>query len=133
MNPEELQQRTKRFAIRIIKCVEGSYRSTSTTVLSKQIIRFAASIGANYRAACGARSKAEFIAKLRIAREESDETLYWLEILQEITEQDNIKDLIKEYDELTAILTASLKTSRRTNNLIFNLRYANLQSSAPIV
>ena len=75
-------------------------------------IRSATSIGANYRAACGARSKAEFIAKLQIAREESDETLYWLEILQETISHDELKFLIKECDELKAILSAALKTSR---------------------
>ena len=112
MNPEELRQRTKKFAVQIIKHVEGLDQSTSAAVLSKQIIRSATSIGANYRAACGARSKAEFIAKLQIAREESDETLYWLELLQEISESHNTRSLIKECDELTAILTAALKTSR---------------------
>jgi four helix bundle protein len=74
LNSDELKERTKRFAIQVIKLVDGLKQSTSTHVLSKQIIRSATSIGANYRAACGARSKSEFIAKLQIAREESDET-----------------------------------------------------------
>ena len=112
MNSKELKERTKMFAIQIIKFVDGLKQSTSTFVLSKQIIRSATSIGANYRAACGARSKAEFIAKLQIAREESDETLYWLEIFQETTSHDDLKIFIKECDELTAILTAALKTAR---------------------
>ena len=112
MNSDELKERTKRFAVQIVKFVNELKQSTATIVLSKQIVRSATSIGANYRAACGARSKAEFIAKLQIAREESDETLYWLEILQETIGQHNIIDLIKECDELTAILTAALKTSR---------------------
>ena len=112
MNSDELKGRTKKFAIQVIKFVDGLEQSTSTLVLSKQIVRSATSIGANYRAACGARSKAEFIAKLQIAREESDETLYWLEIFQETSNQLNIKNLIKECDELTAILMAALKTSR---------------------
>ncbi len=112
MNPEELKQRTKRFAVETIKYIDGLNQSISTIVLSKQVLRSATSIGANYRAACGSRSKAEFIAKLQIAREESDETLYWLEILQEISGQNNMMNLIEECDELTAILTAALKTSR---------------------
>jgi four helix bundle protein len=112
MNPEELKERTKKFAIQIIRFVDALKQSTSTNVLSKQIIRSATSIGANYRAACGARSKAEFIAKLQITREEADETLYWLEILREVVDNNIIKDLINECDELTAILTSSLKTSR---------------------
>jgi four helix bundle protein len=69
MNSGELKERIKKFAIRIIKLADGLKRSITTDVLSKQIIRSATSIGANYRAACGARSKAEFIAKLQTARE----------------------------------------------------------------
>jgi four helix bundle protein len=102
----------KKFALRIIKLADGLKRSIATDVLSKQIIRSATSIGANYRAACGARSKAEFIAKLQTAREESDETLNWLELLQETTDHNDLKELVKECDELTAILTVSMKTSR---------------------
>jgi four helix bundle protein len=112
MDSCELKERTKQFAIQIIKLVNGLKQSTTTLVLSKQIIRSATSIGANYRAACGARSKSEFIAKLQIAREESDETLYWLEIFRETHDIPSLNDLIQECDELTAILTASLKTSR---------------------
>jgi four helix bundle protein len=112
MDSGELKARTKRFAVQVIKFVDELKCTTSTNVLSKQIVRSATSIGANYRAACGARSKAEFIAKLQIAREESDETLYWLEIIQETIGLSNTADLIKECDELTAILTAALKTSR---------------------
>jgi four helix bundle protein len=112
LNSDELKERTKQFAIQVINFIDGLKQSPSTVVLSKQIIRSATSVGANYRAACGARSKPEFIAKLQIAREESDETLYWLEIFHEILDDYDLKRLIKECDELTAILTASLKTSR---------------------
>jgi four helix bundle protein len=112
MESGELKERTKKFAVQVIKFVDGLEQSQSTRVLSKQIIRSATSIGANYRAACGARSKAEFIAKLQITREESDETLYWLAILQETNDKHDLKVLIKECDELTAIFTSSLKTSR---------------------
>ena len=112
MDSGELSERTKKFAVQVIKFVEGLEQSLSTLVLSKQIIRSATSIGANDRAACGARSRAEFIAKLQIAREGSDETLYWLEIFQEINNRYKLRDLMQECDELTAILTASIKTSR---------------------
>ncbi|RPI02582.1 MAG: four helix bundle protein [Ignavibacteriae bacterium] len=112
VNSEELKVRTKKFAVQVIKFVDGLKQSTSTLVLSKQIVRSSSSIGANYRAACGARSKAEFIAKLQIAREESDETLYWLEILQETSGRDDLNILTEECDELTAIFTAALKTAR---------------------
>jgi len=112
VNSTELKERTKMFAVQIIKFVDGLKQSTATFVLSKQIVRSATSIGANYRATCGARSNAEFIAKLQIVCEESDETLYWLELLQETVKQHEIEALIKECDELTAIFTASLKTAR---------------------
>jgi len=112
MDSKVLRERTKRFTVQIIKYVDGLKRTTSTFVLSKQIVQSATSIGANYRAACGARSKSEFIAKLQITREESDETLYWLELLQETNQQSDAKDLIKECDELTAIFTTALKTAR---------------------
>ena len=112
MDSKELKERTKRFAVHIIKSVDGLKQTSATSVLSKQITRSATSIGENYRAACGARSKAEFIAKLQIVRVESDETLFWLELFQEALGLDNIKDLIKECDELTAVFTASLKTAR---------------------
>ena len=112
MNSEELKERTKKFAIQVIKFIDGLRPSTATIVLSKQIIRSATSIGANYRAACGARSKAEFIAKLQIAREEADETLYWLEIIEQTLREFEVHELIQECNELTAILTTSLKSSR---------------------
>jgi four helix bundle protein len=112
MDSGELKERTKKFAVQVIKFVDGLKQSVSTAVLSKQIIRSATSIGANYRAACIARSKAEFIAKLQICREESDETIYWLELIRETSEQHNMEDLIKEAGELTAIFTVALKTAR---------------------
>jgi four helix bundle protein len=83
VNSEEMKERTKKFAVQVIKFVDGLEPLTTLNVLSKQIVRSATSIGANYRAACGARSRAEFLAKLQIAREESDETLFWLELFQE--------------------------------------------------
>jgi len=90
MDSRELKERTKKFTIQVIKFVDGLKQSTATFVLSKQIVRSATSIGANYRATCGARSNAEFIAKLQIVCEESDETLYWLELLQETVKQHEI-------------------------------------------
>jgi four helix bundle protein len=114
MNSTELKVRTKDFALKVIKLADDLETGLSTSVLSKQIIRSATSIGANYRAACGARSKAEFISKLQIVREESDETLYWLELLSETVKLQKINELMKECNELTAIFTSSLKTVRRS-------------------
>jgi four helix bundle protein len=112
MDSGELKERTKKFAVQVIKFTDGLKQSVSMTVLSKQVIRSATSIGANYRAACIARSKAEFIAKLQICREESDETIYWLEIIRETSNAHDMDGLIKEAGELTAIFTAALKTAR---------------------
>lgn len=110
----DLKQRTKRFALETIKITEKLPRKTAVYVIEKQIIRSATSIGANYRAACRARSRADFIAKMGIVEEETDETLYWLEILtaSNLIAEDLIKDLVKEANELLSIIVASIKTAR---------------------
>ncbi len=81
MTPEELKTRTKAFAVRVIRLVDALPRSLAAQVVGRQLLRSATSVGANYRAACRAQSRAEFAAKLSIVVEEADETLYWLELL----------------------------------------------------
>lgn len=83
-------------------------------ILGKQLLRSGTSIGANYRAACRARSRAEFIAKLGIVLEESDETAFWLELLLEsdVINHDKFNALLKEADEFTSIFVASLRTAK---------------------
>jgi four helix bundle protein len=90
-------------------------RGRTADVLSRQLLRSATSVGANYRAACRARSRADFISKISVAEEEADESLYWLELISEssVVKADRIAGLIKEADELTAILTAAGKTAKR--------------------
>jgi four helix bundle protein len=90
-------------------------RGRTADVLGKQLLRSATSVGANYRAACRARSRADFISKIAVAEEEADESLYWLELISdsEIMKADRLAGLIKEADELTAILTAAGKAARR--------------------
>ena len=83
MDREEFQARTKRLALRVIRMVEALPRSTTASVIGRQVLRSATSVGANYRAVCRARSTADMIAKLKIVEEEADETLYWLELLVE--------------------------------------------------
>ena len=100
MNKSELKSRTKKFALRIIKLVDELPNTKAGHTIGNQIIRSGTSIAANYRAACRARSSAEFISKLAIVEEESDETLFWLEA-----------------DELTAIFTAAGKTAKANKNL----------------
>ena len=114
--PEELRDRTKVFALRIIRLFRSLPYKTDTYVLGKQLLRCGTSVAANYRAVCRARSKAEFIARIAIVAEEADEAVLWLELLTEsgIVKAELTADLLKEAKELTAILTASQQTAKRT-------------------
>lgn len=112
MDKSELQKRTKVFAIRIIKMAGSLPKDQAGQVIGRQIIRSATSVGANYRSACRGRSRAEFTAKLGTVLEEADETLYWLEIIEEagLLPADQLRGLIKEADELTAIFSSAKRT-----------------------
>jgi four helix bundle protein len=111
---EELRNRTKRFALRIIRLFRHLPRTTEAQVLGKQLLRSGTSVGANYRAAGRARSKAEFIAKMGIVVEEADETVFWIECLveAEIVKAELLTDLLSEANELLAIFAASQRTAR---------------------
>ena len=110
-NPDQLRQRTKTFALRVIKLVEALPKTTTAAVLGKQLLRSATSVGANYRAACRARSQAEFIAKMGIVLEEADECGYWLELLSEsgVMPAARLVDLQRESEEVTAITVSSIE------------------------
>jgi len=114
MNEEDLKRRTKQFGLRVIRLVEALPKTTTARTIGNQLLRSGMSVGANYRAACRGKSKADFIAKAGIALEEADECLYWFEMLQEagIIPAEKLKELAKEADELVAIFTASIKTAR---------------------
>lgn len=118
MNSEELKNRTKKLAVGIISFVETLPKSDSARIIGKQLIRSATSVAANYRAACRARSKADFISKLGIVEEEADETLFWIEILIESgkAEGESVSRLQKEINEIAAIFSASHKTARINRN-----------------
>lgn len=117
MNKEELKERTKKFALRVIKLVNALPRNNTGWTIGKQLIRCSTSVGANYRAACRSRSNAEFISKLGIVIEEADESVYWLEIIiaSSLMKKDLIKPLLNEANEITAIMVASRKTASRRN------------------
>ena len=117
MTKEELKLRTKQFALRIIKLVEELPNTKAGHTIGNQIIRSATSVAANYRAACRARSSADFISKITIVEEECDETLFWLELIADsnLMKKERVSDLIKEADELTAIFTATGKTAKQNN------------------
>ena len=110
----ELRERTKQFALRVVRLSQSVPRTDTARVLAKQVLRSGTSVAANYRAAGRARSKAEFIAKIGDVVEEADETLFWLELLVEsgIVPKDQLADLISEATELVAIFVASQKTAR---------------------
>ncbi len=114
MDPEELKQRTKKFGLRVIKLTEVLPKTKTANVIGNQLLRSATSVGANYRAACRAKSKLDFISKVGIVIEEADESIYWLELLIEsgTMPQSNITALLNEGNELVAILTASAKTAK---------------------
>lgn len=114
MNEEDLKRRTKQFGLRVIRLVESLPSTSTARTIGNQLLRSGMSVGANYRAACRGKSKADFIAKAGISLEEADECLYWMEMLQEanIVPIEKLKDLMKEANELVAIFTASIKTAR---------------------
>jgi four helix bundle protein len=108
---EALKARTKVFALRILRL----YRSLPTEearILGRQLLRSSTSIGANYRAACRGRSRAEFAAKLGIVLEEADETVFWLELIQEgnIFPAEKLRELVREANELVSIFVVSART-----------------------
>jgi len=115
MTPEQLKARSKRFALEVIALVRTLPRTLVAEIVAGQMVRSGTSTGANYRAACRARSRAEFVAKMGVAEEEADETLYWLELLLEthLAESGTVKRLITEATELVAILSAGRKTARK--------------------
>ena len=112
MTSEILKTRTRQFSLAIIDLVEKLPVTTSSKIIAYQIAKSGTSVGANYRAVCRARSDREFISKMEIVLEESDETLFWLEIIKEKQWVDvSLVDAIwKEGNELTAIFVSSLKT-----------------------
>ncbi len=113
---EELKKRAKQFAIRVVRLFQALPRSAEARTLGNQVLRSGTSVAANYRAACRARSKAEFVAKIGIVVEEIDETAFWLELLVEtgIVPQARMRSLIGEANELLAIFAASQRTAKQS-------------------
>lgn len=115
MNAEMLKSRTKKFAIEVAKYCEGLPSRIAIATYSKQLIRSSSSVGANYRAACRAKSLADFINKLKIVEEEADESIYFMELIDELhpSSKSNLSSLIKEGNELLSIIVASINTARK--------------------
>jgi len=110
----ELKQRTKNFAIRIVHLFRSLPHAPDAQTLGRQVLRSGTSVAANYRAACRARSKAEFISKISVVIEEADETVFWQELFGEtgVIPPQKTKDLLREANELLAIFGASLRTCK---------------------
>ena len=115
MDEQVFKGRTKKLALRVIELVEALPKTRSAEVIGRQLLRSATSVGANYRAACRGKSTADVLSKLAIVEEEGDETGYWLELLIEagIVPQSQLADLLKETNEIVAMIVASIKTLRR--------------------
>jgi four helix bundle protein len=114
MRKEDLKCRTRQFALAVIGLVDSLPRGRIADVLGQQLLRSGTSVGANYRAACRARSVADFIAKMGLVEEELDESAYWMELLVEarVTSSDKVEPLVRESDELLAITVSSIKTAK---------------------
>jgi len=114
MTREQFKARTKAYALRIIRLVEALPRSAVARVLGNQLLRAGTSVGANYRAAARARSRADFVAKMGLVEEECDESLFWIEMLIESGQlpAERVKDLLREGNEILAMTVASTNTAR---------------------
>jgi four helix bundle protein len=120
MNEQIFKERTKNLGLRVIELVEGLPKNLTADVISRQLLRCATSIGANYRAACRGKSTADVMAKLAIVEEEADEAIYWLELLIEsgVVAAAQVTELIKEANEILAMTVASIKTLRARKGAI---------------
>ncbi len=114
---EQLKDRTRTFGISVLRLVDRLRPTTGAQIVARQLARSATSVGANYRAACTARSRAEFIAKLGVANEEADESVHWLEMIADVPylSGNDVQPLLQEAVELRAIIGRSLGTARRND------------------
>ena len=128
MNASELKERTKQFALRVMRLVDALPNTPKGRAIASQLVRSGTSVAANYRAACRARSQAEFISKIGVVEEEADVTAVWLELIVEdkLLPEKKIASLLKEANELTAIMAASYISASR------NKRDASANSKSAI-
>ena len=114
MNSDELKDRTKKFTLSIIKLVKELPANPVSKIIEYQLVKAGSSVGANYRAACRAKSNADFVYKINVVEEEADETQFWLEIIIEsgLLKEDKVQPILNEAKELTAIFTAAGKTAK---------------------
>ncbi len=111
---DEMKKRTRLLALRVIRLVESLPATRTADVIGKQVLRSGTSVGANYRASCRAKSRADFVAKMGIVEEEADETIYWLELLIESgqVKKERLESLLDEANQIVAMVVSSIKTAR---------------------
>jgi len=137
MNAQDLKNRTKQFALRVMRLVDALPSTPKGRAIANQLVRSGTSVAANYRAACRGRSHAEFISKIGVAEEEADEAAFWLELIIEdnLLPEKKTAPLLKEANELTAIMAASyISASRGKHNVSPTRKSAirNQQSAIPV-
>lgn len=112
---KEIQQRTKKFTVSIIRFVKVLPKAEECRVLGRQILRSGTSVASNYRAVCRAKSKVDFVFKMKIVCEEADETLFWFELFEEaeLVEKSKMKELKTEGEEILKIVSKSITTVKR--------------------
>jgi len=115
---EALKKRTREFAVRVLRLVDQLPKKAGSRAIASQLVRCGTSVGANYHVACRARSNAEFISKVGIVLEESDECLFWLQLIIDagLMPPKRIEALLQEARELTAIFTVTMKTARQNRD-----------------
>ena len=118
MTPDDMKQRTRQPGLRIVRLVESLPNTRTGEVIGKQLLRCGLSVGANYRSACRAKSRADFAAKMGIVEQEADEVVYWIETLVDggLVKEKLVAPLILEVNEIVAITVSSIKTARLNGN-----------------
>ncbi len=118
MNADDLKGRTKQFALRVVRFVEGLPSTKACNVIGGQLLKAGTSVGANYRASCRAKSRPDFISKMKIVEEECDESIYWVELLVALGPVNTgmAMELISEGKQILSIVVASIKTARSHNS-----------------
>ena len=113
-SPEDLRRRTKEFALRVINLFRALPKTEEARILGRQVLRSGTAVAANYRSACRARSRADFISKIGITLEEADETAFWLELIVDagIFKRSKLESLLAEVNELVRIFQASRTTAQ---------------------
>ena len=139
VSENELRVRSRAFALQIIQLVEALPRTRAADVIGRQLLRSATSVGANYRAACRAKSLPDFIAKMGIVEEEADECLYWLDLLggSHTLASERLSGLVAEADALVAMTVASINTAKRPPQIdpiphsAFRIPHSALEEKCP--